>query len=293
MGGTKINRCEDSVMDKKKKAILCPNCKSLISRDEARCPHCGLGHPGSWWKNNKWTQGFRETDQLLMAIIYANVGFYILSMFLNIRGSSISLNPLTMLSPDNRSLLLLGATGTIPINTYGRWWTLVSANYLHGGIIHILFNMFALRQIGYLVIEEYGTYRMFIIYTLGGIAGFLLSYLVGVPLTIGASAAIMSLIGAVLYYGKSRGGAYGQFLFRQIGGWVVGIFLFGFLVPGINNWGHGGGMLAGAILGFFLGYQERRRENLGHKLLAGLCMLVTVVVLGWAIASGVYQRLAG
>jgi rhomboid protease GluP len=64
-------------------------------------------------------------------------------------------------------------------------------------------------------------------------------------------------------------------------------------VPGINNWGHAGGMVAGVILGFFLGYQERKRENLGHKLLAGLCMLVTVVVLGWAIASGVYQRLAG
>jgi rhomboid protease GluP len=228
-----------------------------------------------------------------MAIIYTNVGLYILSLLLNIRGSSISLNPLTMLSPDSNSLLLLGATGTYPINQHGQWWTLVSANYLHGSILHILFNMFALRQVGYLVIEEYGTYRMFIIYTLGGIAGFLLSYLVGVPLTIGASAALCSLIGAVLYYGKSRGGAYGQFIFRQIGGWAVGIFLFGFLVPGINNWGHGGGMIAGAILGLLLGYQERRRENLFHKLLAGLCMIVTVAVLGWAIATGVYQRLAG
>ena len=235
----------------------------------------------------------RDTDQLLMAIIYTNVGLYILSMLLNIRGSSLSINPLTMLSPDNRSLLLLGATGTIPIDSFGRWWTLVSANYLHGSILHILFNMFALRQIGYLVIEEFGTYRMFIIYTLGGIAGFLLSYLVGVPLTIGASAAICSLIGAVLYYGKSRGGAYGQFIFRQIGGWALGIFLFGFLVPGINNWGHAGGMLGGAILGLLLGYQERRKENLLHKLLAGLCMIVTVVVLAWAIASGVYQRLTG
>lgn len=280
-------------MDKQKKAILCPNCKSLISKEEARCPYCGIARPGSWWKNNRWTQGLRDTDQLLMAIIYTNVGFYILSLLLNIRGSSLSLNPFTMLSPDNRSLLLLGATGTIPINSFGRWWSLVAANYLHGGILHILFNMFALRQIGYLVIEEYGNYRMFIIYTLGGIAGFLLSYFVGVPLTIGASAAIMSLIGAVLYYGKSRGGAYGQFIFRQVGGWVVGIFLFGFLVPGINNWGHAGGMVAGAILGFLLGYQERKKENLLHKLLAGLCMILTVVVLAWAVVSVVYLRLAG
>jgi rhomboid protease GluP len=228
-----------------------------------------------------------------MAIIYANVGFYILSLLLNIRGAGLSLNPLTMLSPDTKSLLLLGATGTIPINGFGRWWSLVAANYLHGGILHILFNMFALRQIGYLVIEEYGNYRMFIIYTVGGIAGFLLSYLAGVPLTIGASAAVMALIGAVLYYGKSRGGAYGQMIFRQVGGWVVGIFLFGFLVPGINNWGHGGGMVAGAILGLLLGYQERKRENLLHKLLAGLCVIVTVAVLVWAGVSAVYLRLAG
>jgi membrane associated rhomboid family serine protease len=281
-------------MDKqKKKAILCPNCKSLISKDEARCPYCGLGHPGSWWKNNRWTQGLRDTDQLLMAIIYANVGLYIFSLLLNIRGSSLSLNPFTLLSPNIDSLKDLGATGTKVIADGHGWWTLVSANYLHGGILHILFNMFALRQIGYLVIEEYGNYRMFTIYTLGGICGFLLSYLVGVPLTIGASAAIMSLIGAVLYYGKSRGGAYGQMIFRQVGGWVLGIFLFGFLVRGINNWAHGGGMVAGAILGFLLGYQERKRENLLHKLLAGLCMIVTIAVLGWAIASGVYQRLGG
>jgi rhomboid protease GluP len=280
-------------MDKKKKAILCPNCKSLISKDEPRCPHCGIARPGSWWKNNRWTQGFRDTDQLLMAIIYTNIGMYILSMLLNIRGSSLSLDPFTLLSPDNRSLLVLGATGTIPIDRFGRWWTLVSANYLHGGILHILFNMFALRQVGYLVVEEYGTYRMFIIYTLGGISGFLLSYLVGVPLTIGASAAICGLIGAVLYYGKSRGGAYGQIIFRQIGGWALGIFIFGFLVPGINNWGHGGGMLAGVVLGFLLGYQEKRRENLFHKLLAGLCMIATVALLAWAVVSGVYLRLAG
>jgi rhomboid protease GluP len=293
MGGTKINCCEASHMNQKKKAILCPNCKSLISRDEARCPHCGLGHPGSWWKNNKWTQGFRETDQLLKIIIYTNVGLYILSLFLNIRGVSLSLNPLSMLAPDDRSLLLLGATGTYPINTSGRWWTLVSANYLHGGILHIFFNMFVLRQIGYLVDEEYGTYRMFIIYTIGGIFGFLVSYLVGIPFTYGASAAVMSLIGATLYYGKSRGGSYGQFVYRQVVGWVVAIFVFGFLVPGINNWGHAGGLVAGAILGYFLGYKERRRENIWHKLLAGLCALVTVAVLGYAIAFGIYWHLAG
>jgi rhomboid protease GluP len=276
-----------------KRAILCPNCKSLISKDESRCPYCGITRPGSWWKHNFLTQGFRDADQILMAIIYVNIGLYVLSLLLYLRGLSLSLNPLDMLSPDAKSLLLLGATGTIPIDRLGRLWTLVSANYLHGSILHILFNMFALRQLGFLVIEEYGAYRMFVIYTLGGVIGFVVSYLAGVALTIGASGAICGLIGAILYFGKSRGGAYGQIIFRQIGGWAVGILLFGFLVPGINNWGHGGGMLAGVILGFLLGYQERRRENILHKLLAGLCMIATIVVLGWAVASGVYLRIVG
>jgi rhomboid protease GluP len=203
----------------------------------------------------------------------------------------MTFNPLSFFSPGSRSLILLGATGTIPIDDLHRWWTIISAGYLHGGILHILFNMLAFRQLGHVVVEEYGVYRMIILYTLGSVIGFLVSYLAGVKLTIGASAAVTSLIGAVLYYGKSRGGPYGQAIFRQIGGWAVGIFLFGLLVPGINNWAHGGGILAGAGLGFLLKYGERKRENLFHKFLAGVCMVVTLGILVWAVASSIYHRI--
>ena len=175
-------------------------------------------------------------------------------------------NPLTLLSPGSQGLLIFGATGTIPIDRMGRWWTLLSANYLHGGILHILFNMLALRQIAPLIIREYNISRMFILYTLGGIAGFAISYLAGVKFTIGSSAAVCSLIGAALYFGKSRGGLYGQAVYRQVGGWVIGIFAFGILVPGINNWGHAGGILAGVLLGALLGYREKRQEAGWHRL---------------------------
>ena len=63
------------------------------------------------------------------------------------------------------------------------------------------------------------------------------------------------------------------------------------LVPVINNWGHGGGMVAGAALGYLLGYQERRRETFNHKLLSGICLIVTLATLGWALISGVFYRL--
>jgi len=153
--------------------------------------------------------------------------------------------------------------------------------------------MVAFRQIAHLVLQEYGTYRMLILYTFSGITGFLVSYLAGVSFTIGASAAVCGLIGATLYYGKSRGGVYGQTIFRQIGGWALGLFLFGLLVPGVNNWGHGGGICAGVILGFLLGYQERAREGLFHKILAGVCVALTVLILAWAVVSGIYYRFLG
>jgi rhomboid protease GluP len=201
------------------------------------------------------------------------------------------LNPLTFLSPSDTSLFLLGATGTVPIDRYHRLWTLISASYLHGGVLHIFFNMFALGQLASVVDREFGVYRMFVIYSVSGIIGFLISYLAGVTLTIGASASVCGLVGAALYYGKSRGGVYGRNLYRQISIWIIFLFVFGLIVPGINNWGHGGGILAGIIFGYLLGYQEKKRENIIHKILAGVCAVVTLAVLVWAIGSSIFYML--
>ena len=272
------------------KATLCPNCRKLIDVDEPYCPFCHTPNPGAWWKNNVWTRGFRNPNLFTSVIIYINIGLYLFALMLNPRLSDISLNPIAFLTPENKSLLILGGTGTISIERFHWWWTLVSANYLHGSILHIFFNMFALRQLAPLVIREYGPYRMFTLYTFGGIVGFWVSYMAGVRFTIGASAAIFGLIGAMIYYGKSRGGTYGNTIYKQIGGWAIGLFLIGFIIPGINNWGHGGGLAAGFILGAILAYEERRREGIYHKLLAGFCLLLTGGILCWAVFSGVVYR---
>jgi rhomboid protease GluP len=274
----------------KRQSLLCPNCKKLISISEKKCPYCGTGNPAAWWKNNILTRGFNDPYLLVKSIIGVNVGIYVISLLLNPKGFGLALNPLTFLAPSGQIIELLGATGKVPIDAFQRYWTLVSANYLHGSILHIFFNMAAFRQLGLLVAREYGVYRMFIIYTLGGVIGFFISYLASVPWTIGASAAVCSLAGALLYYGKSRGGLYGRAIYKQIGIWVIILFIFGLLVPVINNWGHGGGIAAGIGLGFLLGYQERKKENIFHKLLAGGCAVLTLLILGWAVASGIYYR---
>ena len=274
----------------KRHSLLCPSCKKLISISEKQCPYCGTAHPAAWWKNNIWTRGFNDPYLLVKAIIGVNVGIYVLSLLLNPKGLGSALNPLTFLSPSGPILELLGATGKIPMDVYHRYWTLVSANYLHGSILHIFFNMAAFRQLGLLVAREYGAYRMFVIYSLGGVIGFLVSYLASVAWTVGASASVCSLAGALLYYGKSRGGMYGRTIYKQIGVWVIILFIFGLLVPMINNWGHGGGIAAGIGLGFLLGYQENKKENILHKLLAGSCAALTLLILGWVVLSGIYYR---
>lgn len=266
----------------RRNSILCPNCRKLISRDESRCPHCGISAPGAAWKS--WfTLFFKHPENLIRFIIWVNAGMYIISLLISGSTVGLNLNPFSLLSPSTNILGLLGATGTLIIDNGGQWWTLLSANYLHGSILHIFFNMMALMQLAPVVIREFGAKRMFIIYTVGGVIGFYISYLAGVHLTIGASAAVCALIGALLFYGKSRSGTYGQAIYRQVGGWALGIFFFGIMVPGINNWGHGGGMLAGAALGFLLGYQEKRRENLLHHALTLLCLFLTIVVLLWVL----------
>lgn len=273
-----------------RRSLLCPRCRKLISIEEPVCPYCGISRPGSWWRNTITVSSYLRPEQLARSLITINIFFFVLSVLLSPASVQISMNPFALLSPSNQMLLLLGATGTIPIDQFNRWWSLISAGYLHGGILHILFNMSVLRQLLPFMLGEYGFNRTIIIYTMGGAAGFYLSYLAGVPFTIGASASLFALIGAILYYAKIRGGTYGQMLFKSIGGWVLGLFLFGFLFPGINNWAHAGGLGGGVILSYLLGYEERTKVSDLHRLLANVCIALTMLILAWAVLSALYYR---
>ncbi len=274
-------------------SMLCPGCRKLLNREAPFCPHCGIQRPGAWWKRLALRGWLQDPNQVVKVLIGINAGMYVISLLVSPRSLQVSFDLLTTLSPSNQSLLQLGATGTIPIDHLQRWWTLLSANYLHGGILHILFNMLALRQLIPLVGHLYGINRLIVLYTLTGVAGFWVSYVAGVPFTIGASAALCGLIGATLYYGKSRGGLFGEAIYRQIGGWAIGIFVIGLLIPGINNWGHGGGMVAGALLGFLVGYRERGDEQPWHTMLAAVCMAATGLVLAWMLLSSIWPYVLG
>jgi len=136
----------------------------------------------------------------------------------------------------------------------------------------------------------YGTARTILIYTIGGVFGFWMSYLAGIPFTVGASAAVCALIGALIYYGKNRGGIYGQAIYKQLGLWVIFILASGFVVSGINNWAHFGGFLAGIGLGKLLGYQENHPEKAWLRKSGGFMLFLTIATLIFCIYNSISIR---
>jgi len=138
-------------------------------------------------------------------------------------------------------------------NPYGifvghQWFRLVTAMFLHGGLIHIGFNMMVLMDIGPVVEEVYGSARYLFLYTITGVTGFLLSAVTGHN-SVGASGAILGMVGVMIAITTKRGGATMQALRSRLVSWVVTIFVFGFLLRGVDNWAHFGGLAAGFGLG--------------------------------------------
>ena len=276
-------------MSATRNSILCPNCRKLISLDEPVCPYCGLVRPGL-----HETAGKLRNLLLMLGpvqtILYINIAFFVLSLLLDPGGIFAGGSPFSFLSPSNQSLFSLGASGAIPFFQYHNYWSLFAASFLHGGILHIVFNMMALYQLGPFVLREFGLHRFINIYILTGVVGFAVSVLAGVRFTIGASASVCGLIGAIIYYGKSRGGSYGEAIFKQALSWVIGLIIFGFLFSGINNWAHGGGLLSGLLIAYWMGYNDQQQESAWSKIVAYGCILITAGVLIWAIGSSFYIK---
>ncbi len=270
------------------KAILCPNCGKLISANAEQCIHCGMKNPGLWGMGGIFRQMF--SISFIPVITAICVIFYVLSLLIDPSSIFQIHGFLSFLSPSMAALDRLGMTGTIAM-ARGQWWTLITAIYLHGGILHILFNVLWIRQLGPVVEEFYGVARTFAIFTIAGVVGFLFSnyaFILSprfvIPFTIGASGSIFGLLGALVYYGKQRGGAFGMAIYRQTGQWAIVLFVLGFLMPGINNFAHAGGFIGGYLAAALLGFSEKQPERFYHQILAlfligltGLSFLIVFV----------------
>jgi membrane associated rhomboid family serine protease len=213
------------------------------------------------------------------------VAAYLASLLLDLSAATRMRGLFGLLSPSPAALNALGMTGAYALKR-GRWWTLVTAIYLHGGLLHILFNLLWVRQLAPVVEDLFGRARLAVIFTAGGALGFLVSDLAGVPFSIGASGGIFGLLGALVFYGKSRGGTFGVAIMRQYGHWALILFVLGFLMPGVDNFAHAGGFAGGFLAGAALGSSDRRPERVADALLALVAIGVTVASFALALWTG-------
>jgi rhomboid protease GluP len=274
-------------------SVICASCGVLVGVQDETCYNCGRRNPSLWG----FAPALRALGQdmgfvpLLTGTCVILYGLTLLST--TALGDSIGMNGLFgLISPSAPALFLFGASGGQPVFVFERWWTVLSAGFLHGGVLHIFFNMYWVRQLAPAVAELYGPGRMVIIYVAAGIAGFALSsfawayvppllILQGGRLTVGASAAIFGLLGALVYYGR-RGGS------SHIGGQALSyamiLGLFGFIMPGVDNYAHLGGFGGGYLSALLL--DPLKPERIDHVVIA-------VVLLAASLLSVVVSLLHG
>jgi len=261
---------------------MCPNCRAFITTNDKVCPYCNerVG-PRAVERRDPGAilGGFIPHARFVtMIILTINVGLYLATVVFSQRSGHGGL-----MSIDLETLYMFGGKyigdAFHPGLRQGQLWRLVTAGFLHGGLMHIAMNSWVLFDLGAQVEDVYGASRLMVIYFLGTVSGFLVSTFWTPVLSVGASAGIMGLLGAMIALGvHNRHTAAGAALRGMYVRWAVYIFIFG-LLPGFNvdNGAHLGGLAAGFGVAYLAGTPRiatARSERLWRGA-AAACVAIT------------------
>jgi len=256
-------------MRKRTGAVVCPSCGRLVDVNEPVCPYCGRPSPGMFGYGPALQRLLGRFD-LSTAIITGCAVLYVIALVIDPRYIFRMAGMFDILAPSSSALAVLGMTGGFALQQ-GRWWTVLTAVFLHGSLLHILFNMVFLRRYLPQVVELYGAARAWVIFVVAGIVGFAVSdFAAGVP-TIGASGALFGLFASLIVYGRRT---HQHAVAQQL--WVSAavMFAFGFFMPSVNNWAHAGGFAGGFVAAEALSFSGRRESPMLLGLAWGSVALV-------------------
>jgi len=260
---------------------LCPNCGSLVGISATRCHQCGTNLKFSMAAVNRSLSGvFSGPAPVTTALLVANLlmfGVEWMAAAAQGQGGGLSILGGMGGEPAYR----LGMSTPYGIYIHHQWYRLITAMFLHGGLIHIGFNMMSLMQLGPALEELYGSSRYFFLYIFTGAFGFLISSFLGTH-SLGASGGLLGLVGAMLAITTKRGGAYMRELRSRLISSVIFLFVLGFMGMGLDNKAHMAGMVSGFALGKI--FADRQPMNVREKQIAS--------ALGWLAAVAVIASFA-
>ena len=256
---------------------MCRECRTLVPRRERVCPSCGAsmsGIPSGGLGRllSLIAPAFGSATTILISV---NVGMSLLILILW-GTSGAAAGPMSFLSPSLHALYLFGAKTRWEI-FHGEVWRLITANYLHGGLVHLLFNCYTLASLGPLIEESFGARKFFVIYTTCGVFAFAMSTLFSPSPAVGASGALFGLLGFAIMFGRFRGGSAGRMVSEYLVRWLIYSVVM-FFMPGIDNIAHIGGLIAGGVLGLVVppGEPKSRGGEIALRLLSGGALLATL-----------------
>jgi rhomboid protease GluP len=269
-------------------SVVCPSCGSLVGINDERCYSCGRARPGMWG----FAPLFRRLGSdmgFVPFVIGASTLLYLLTLLASGSDITVFSGVFNIMAPSGRAMVLFGASGALPVFSEGAWWTILSATWLHGSFLHILFNMMWVRDLGPSTAQIIGPARTIIIYVVAGACGFLFSSFAGAYLsipflsgafgiTIGASASIFGLLGALVHYGRVSGST----LIRgEAMRFAIILFVMGLFLAGVDNAAHAGGFVGGYATSAF--FNPLAREKGDHMVVAIALLAATFLAILFSI----------
>jgi rhomboid protease GluP len=261
-------------MKQVEKRRMCPNCRAFITTSDRVCPYCEVQLAPSYRQQTADVAGFIPRDRFTTTVILLiNSGLYLAVALLSMKFVGAE----GFLDFPGRILVAFGAKEPYLI-AQGQWWRYVTAGFLHGGLIHFLMNSWVLFDLGREVEQFFGTARYLVIYFVSSVAGFVVSNMWSSSVSIGASAAIFGLIGAMIGLGTRSKTPMGGMIRSHFGRWAVYGLLMSFMpFFSIDLGAHVGGLAAGFVVGY-VADQPRLVDSAANKMwkfAAAACVVIT------------------
>lgn len=162
----------------------------------------------------------------------------------------------------------------------GEYYRLITCSFLHIGIFHLLCNMYCLYVVGSQIESFYGKVKYILIYLVSTLCGSILSIATSSSISAGASGAIFGLFGSLLYFGYHYRVYLGSVLKSQLIPLIILNLGLGFILPGIDNAAHIGGLIGGVLISACLGvkYKSTNFEKTNAFIILTIFMLFLIYI---------------